>query len=285
MSSEQQSGDEPRSAEDLFRELHESTSCAFDRLEDFHLQHVGSREAGDRSHPEPVYIYTPYLRSLADPVEQHALLDYLEKRRQRVFESLARSLSDPDDMPSDWLAQQPAWAQAVDALDFSEPAQLVRLLSRLLEIDADAYSQYQAWDMAILRYRATLLSGRVMIHLSNMKFIAEAEELRNDAQMTVTIEAARGDREPEEEELTRGDISGIILSKLWKAMSAAQLGVSSRAFAELTGKPPAVINNHYTRALTRSNESYRLLLKTLVELAPTEDRDWLEENIGGLERR
>ena len=285
MSSEQQNGDEPRSADDLFSELCAHTGCAFDRLEDFHLQHVAGREAGGRMFPEPVYIYTPYLTSLADPVEQHLLLEYLEERRQWVFESLARSFSAPEEAPSDWLAQQPAWVQAVDSLDFSEPAQLVRLLGRLLEIEADSYSQYQAWDMAILRYRATLLSGHFAIHLSNMKFIAEAEELRNDAQFTATIEAARGGKEPKEEELTRADLSGIILSKVWKAMSAAKLGISSRAFAELTDKHPKVINNHYTRALTRTNDSYRALLTTLVELAPTEDRDWLEENIRGLERR
>lgn len=284
MSSEQQN-DEPRSAADLFRDLCARTGCAFDRLEDFHLQHVAGRDAGGRTFPEPVYIYSPYLTSLADPVEQRSLLEYLEERRQWVFESLARSFSDPDDVPSDWLAQQPAWTQAIDALDFSEPAQLVRLLGRLLEIDADAYAQYQAWDMAILRYRATLLSGRVAIHLSNMKFIAEAEELRNDAQVTATIEAAGGGKESEEEELSRADLSGIILSKVWKSMSAAKLGISSKAFAELTDKHPTVINNHYTRTLTRSNDSYRALLTALVELAPSEDRDWLEKNIRGLERR
>lgn len=210
--------DPERSSDDLFRELCASSGCSFDRLEDFHLQHVSRRQEGESIRPEPVYLYTPFLNSLSDDLERDMLLQALDERRRQVFEAIARSLAEEEISPSEGPEQHPEWVRAVNALDFSRPAQKVALMAQLLEMDADIYDQFEAWDIAILRFKATLLAGHVEVHPSNAEFIAEAEELRNDAQMTATIEAARRTREPEEENLSQGEISSIIMSKLWSTL-------------------------------------------------------------------
>jgi hypothetical protein len=139
--------------------------------------------------------------------------------------------------------------------------------------------------MAIQRFKGAVLSGRVEIHPSNAKFVEEAEDSRDDCLRRASIESMRRGELPQEEDLTPKDLSGVVLSKLWKAMGEAGFGVSAKAFAELTGRTPGVINSHHPRSLVKENKTYRALLVALIAMAPTEDRDWLEENISGIERR